>query len=91
MGESSIRIEKLVNGYTVEMKDPTIVKKNNARDKNTKPNAPYSPYIDPWRKFVFEKEAQVVSFIKKNLSKALPEDDDSFETSFNTAVASDED
>ena len=82
MAECCIKIEKLTNGYTIEMKDPAIVKANNKRD-NSKSNV-YVPYRDPWKTFVCKDEAAVLKFLKANLSKASAEDD-GYESSFNTA------
>lgn len=81
--EGCIRIERMTNGFTVEMKDPAIVKANEKRDNNGK--GPYIPYKDPYRKFVFGSEAEVLTFLKKNLKKAMPPKGDDYESSFDMA------
>lgn len=82
MGETCCRIERLTNGYEVEMRDPVIVKKNKARDGA---KGPCVPWQDPMKSFVFKDVDEVLKFLKKNLSKALP--DDGTETSFDHAFA----
>jgi len=80
MGEGCIvRIEKLDNGYEVEIRDQKAVK------QNQKPG----PYTDPWRSFAFKNEAEVVAFLTKNLSKATPANE--FSHSFDMAAAENED
>lgn len=79
------RIERLKNGYEIEMKDPEIVKAN---QKPRKGSEPYT-YRDPYVSYAFTKIEDVLTFLKKNLDKALP--DDEYDTSFDAAVASDDD
>lgn len=83
MGEGCIvRIEKLDNGYEVEIRDQKAVKKNQSKDG-------LSRYVNPWRSFAFKNEAEVVTFLTKNLSKATP--DNEFSHSFDVAAAEDDD
>jgi hypothetical protein len=82
MGDCCIRIEKLANGFTVEMKDPAICKANAKRDA-MRSNV-VTPWRDPWKTFVCNDEASLLKFLKANLSKAVAEGDD-YECSFNTA------
>ena len=84
MSEYCCRIEKMSNGYEVEIKDPEIVKKNAKRDTKTG----YTPYKDPTKSFVFKTVKEVLDFLEKNLDKALP--DDEYETSFDLAMADDD-
>lgn len=88
MGESFVDIDRFENGFTVRIKDPAIVKKNDARDK-AKANAPYVPWVDPWKSFVFKTDKEVIAFLGKNLSKAIvsakPASD--YEGSFDLACA----
>jgi hypothetical protein len=77
-----IRIERLENGFTVEMDDPAIVKANNKRDNS---KGPYIPYRDPSRKFTFQDKKAVMAFITKNIDKIIPEPKDDFTSSFNIA------
>lgn len=86
MASSSIRIERLENGYTVEMDDPAIIKANNKRD-NSSSTGPYIPWKDPSRKFTFADAKGVIAFITKNVDKIMPETKSDFGTSFDTACA----
>jgi hypothetical protein len=81
MGEYTCRIERLTNGYEVEIKDPAIVKANSKPKKSNEP----STYRDPWKSFAFTTVEEVLAFLKKNLDKALP--DDEYSTSFDLAAA----
>ena len=80
-----IRIERVVNGYTVCVQDPKIVTKNNLSN---------SKWEDADREFVFKNEEQVLKFIELNIEKALPEKvpkPSSFDAAFKEAVADDND
>lgn len=89
-GESFLKVARFDNGYTVEIKDPAIVKYNNARD-NSKPNKPYQDYKDPWKTFVFKTDKEVTTFLAKNLKKAIVKAKaDDFESSFDTACVEDD-
>lgn len=81
MDDCILRIEKLDNGYEVEIRDQKQAKKNRTSSID-------KPYVDPWRSFAFKSTAEVVKFIEKNLDKAVPEDD--FNSSFDTAVEEDD-
>ena len=89
--ETFLRLEKFDNGYTVEIKDPAIVKYNNKRDsENSTKGAVYQPYKDPWKSFVFKTDAEVLAFLTKNLKKAVASAKaDDFDSSFNIACDSD--
>ena len=86
MSSCTIRIERLANGYTVRMTDPTIVAKNKKRDTR-KPRDPYVSYQDPEVTLAFETPKAVMKFLQENLEKALPMDE--FETSFTKALKED--
>jgi hypothetical protein len=75
------RIEKLVNGYEVEVLDPDQQKKN---------QAPKSSWKDPWKGYAFSTKEEVVKFLEKVLDKLQPEDE-SYDTSFSKAIAEDND
>lgn len=81
MGDCTIRIEKLQNGFNVRMTDPEIVKANNERPKDGKD---YTPWRDPQVTYTFKSSAEVVEFIKNNIDKAVPTDD--YSSSFDAAV-----
>lgn len=91
MSDSCVRIERFANGYTVEIKDPAIVKWNNQPyDKRDKAGG--STYREPWKSFVFKTDKEVVAFLTKNLKKAIASPDgDEFGTAFNTAAAVEDD
>lgn len=78
MSDYCCRIERAKNGYTVEMKDPKIVKQNDAnRDKP-------GPWKNPNVEYVFQTMDQVLTFLKANLDKALPTDE--YTSSFDKAL-----
>ena len=82
MGEYVAKIEKMKNGYEVEMKDPEIVK------ANAKPSKGPTPWKDPHVSYVFKTVDEVLAFLKANLEKAIPDD---YESSFDEAAATEED
>jgi hypothetical protein len=82
MEDEIVRIARAQNGFTVEMRDPAIVKRNReaSRSDDEVGMEPRSPFVS----FVFESAAEVQAFIGENLETALPLDE--FETSFKEAV-----
>jgi hypothetical protein len=79
--ECCVRIERFTNGYTVEIKDPAIVKENNKPFDSKKA----TNYRDPWKSFVFKTDTEVIAFLTKNLKKAIVKPDggdDEFGTAF---------
>jgi hypothetical protein len=76
MSDTVCRIEKLTNGYTVEIPDAERQKKN----KN-----PKSPYVDPWKEYAFATAAEAAAFVTTHLNSLSPVEDD-METNFNRAV-----
>jgi hypothetical protein len=80
MGDIVVRIEKLENGYEVEIREP----------KRAKANKKPGDYVDPWCGYAFKTAAEVGEFIEKNLDKAKSEGDD-FGSSFDAAVAEEDD
>lgn len=68
-----VRIERAANGYSVSMRDPKIEAANRKRDLSTKGS--YAPYIDPNREYVFTTFDAMMTFLKANLDKALPQQD----------------
>lgn len=77
MGECVIRIERLANGYEVEITDPAIVKANQSRQGS-------KPWRNPKINYAFKTVEEVLAFLSKNLEKALPMDD--YSTSFDAAA-----
>ena len=82
MSDSCVRIERFDNGFTVEIKDPAIVKQNDLPYEKRK----NMPYREPWKSFVFKTPEEVVKFLSKNLKKAIvSKGGDDFGTAFDTA------
>jgi len=77
-----IRIERAVNGFTVCVDDPEVVKSNQKSDN----------WKDPCREYVFEAMPAMLKFIELVADKALPKDStvDSFADAFKTASEDDE-
>lgn len=86
MSEYCCKIERAKNGYTIEMKDPKIVKQNMNRDMSSKG---YKPYKDPNVEYVFASLPEVLKFLEANLETALPMDD--YATSFDAAMEEEDD
>jgi hypothetical protein len=80
MSEQILRIEKLANGYTVEVTDPAVAKRN----KNSK-----LPYESPWKEYAFSSSKEVKTFVSKVLDKLTPVEDD-MATNFDRAVSEDD-
>lgn len=59
MSDYSIRIEKLENGFEVEVCDPAI------RKANEKPKAQWK---DPWKKYAFSTGKEVIAFVTRHLA-----------------------
>lgn len=81
MSDYSCRVERMTNGYSVRLTDPKIQKAND------NPNRKGS-WRDPSREFVFTDIDKVLEFLKKNLNKALPQDD--FDSAFAEVSAKDD-
>jgi hypothetical protein len=86
-----VRIERFANGFTVEIKDPAIVKYN-ALPYDPKKSRPYK---EPWKPFVFKTAEEVITFLTKNLKKAMVsksgDDADEFSTAWNMATTESDD
>lgn len=93
-GDEFLKVSRFDNGFSVEIKDPGIVKYNKMRDaKNSaSKGATYLEYKDPWRNFIFDTAEKAQTFISKNIGKAIVaakvEDSSDYETAFDTAVSS---
>jgi len=79
MSEMVVRIEKLQNGYTVEVPDPKVAKAN----KNSK-----IPYQDPWKEYAFPDAKRAAAFVNKVLDSLEPVEDD-MATNFDRATSED--
>lgn len=81
MSTCTIRIERLANGYEVEITDPAIAKANSS--------AKVGAWRDPNIGYAFKTSKEVMAFLSKNLEKALPQDD--YTTSFDKAASEGDD
>lgn len=74
------KIERLANGYEVEVTDPKIAEAN----KKSKMGG----WKDPKVSYAFKTTKEVLTFLEKNLDKALPLDE--YESSFDVAAKDEE-
>lgn len=82
MSDCILRVEKLTNGYEVEIQDPKIVAEN---------AKPRSSWKDPWKGYAFKTAEETGAFISAVLDKLAPPDSgDEFAAAFNEAVADDD-
>jgi hypothetical protein len=66
MGEYVLKIEKLENGYEVEVRDNEAEKKNSKKGNVV--------YTEPWKAYAFSTDKEVIAFITRRLA-ALPKSD----------------
>lgn len=64
MSDCILKVERLANGWEVELVDPTIVAEN---------EKPKSNYKSPWVEYAFTTAAEVQEFIKLHLESLKPE------------------
>jgi hypothetical protein len=82
MSDDIVRIEKLGNGYEVEVCSPKISKAN---------DRPKAAYQSPWKGYAFTTKEEVIAFLTKVLDKLSPEvEDDEFGSAFDEAVSTEE-
>lgn len=77
MHDCYVRIGMAENGFTLETRDPEIMKKNMDDD---------GPYKDPERKYVFSTMEDLKTFLSDNLDTMLVKTKDEYGSSFNAAV-----
>jgi hypothetical protein len=77
MSEYVAKIEKMVNGYTVEIRDPKIEAAN---------RSPTTPWKNPWKEYVFANSDEVIAFLTKVLGKIKPPEGDDLATNFKRAT-----
>ena len=65
-GDSIVRIDKLENGYEVEVCDAAIMEAN---------REPKSNWQDPWKGYAFTTAKEAVAFIAKHLDTLKPPPD----------------
>ncbi len=75
MGDCRVVIERVANGYEVEVSEPASDSKD-------------VMMIDRKKEYVFKTVDEVLTFLNKNLDKALPADE--YDSAFDAAVAEDE-
>lgn len=76
MGDTVCRIERLTNGFTVEIPDAEIQKAN---------ANPKTPYKNPYKTYAFATTKEVAAFITKHLD-GLKAPKDDMATNFERAV-----
>lgn len=82
MSDCILRVEKLTNGYEVEISDPNIVAEN---------AKPKSNWQDPWKGYAFKTPEEVAAFVGAVLGKlAPPSSDDEFAAAFKAATKEDD-
>lgn len=72
MGDCRVVIERVANGYEVEVSDPAIKPKKGEL------------YTESRKEYVFKTVSEVLSFLTKNLDTALPAEE--YESAFDDAV-----
>lgn len=86
-GDEFLRVSRFTNGFSVEIKDPGIVKFNKAQDEKKYDDR--KTWKDPWRTFIFDTAEKACAFLEKNLDKAVvaakDEDATAYDTSFTMA------
>jgi len=75
------KIERLANGYEVEVTDPKIAEANRKSKMG-------GGWKDPKVSYAFKTIKEVLAFLEKNLDKALPLDE--YESSFKVAAKDEE-
>ena len=80
--DTILRIEKLENGYEVEICDPKIMESN---------RKPKSNWQDPWKGYAFVTADEVKDFVGKQLDslKPPPDADEEYSDAFKQATAGD--
>lgn len=83
MGDTVLRIEKLENGYEVEICDPAIMAAN---------EKPKSNYADPWKAYAFTTAEEVKNFVGEHLDslKPPPDADEEYGAAFTQATEGDD-
>ncbi len=82
MSECVLRVEKLENGYEVEVCDEKIMASN---------EKPKSTWQDPWKGYAFKTAKDAVAFIGEHLDslKPPPDAETEYGTAFKQATAKD--
>lgn len=82
MGDTVLRIEKLTNGYEVEICDPKVMENN---------RKPKTSYEDPWKGYAFTTADEVKTFVGLHLDslKPPPGPDEEYASAFKQATKTD--
>lgn len=75
-----IKVKAAGNGYTVEMRDPDIEKRNGMPD---------TPYRNPYVEFVFTEKEELFEFLDKAMDKLSKGDE--YDTAFSRALTEEAD
>ncbi len=84
MSDNVLRVDKLENGYTVEVCDAQIMAQN--RDPKAK-----TSYQDPWKEYAFSSAAEVAQFVSEHLDSLKPPPDAATQYAGAFAKAAEED
>jgi hypothetical protein len=74
MGEYVLKIEKLENGFEVEIMDAKIKAEN---DKPSK-KGQMKPYVSPWKSYAFTTGKEAVAFVQKHIASLPKSSEDEF-------------
>lgn len=85
MGQDVLRIEKLENGYEVEVCDPKIEEENRKPSKK----GAIAEWKSPWKAYAFSTSEEVVSFVAKHLSNLPKSSQEEFDSAANEAFKDD--
>lgn len=77
MSEEVLRLEKLENGYEVEVYDEKIA------EENRKPKS--TGYTSPWKAYAFSTGKEVIAFITKHLESLPKSSEEDFAEAANEA------
>lgn len=67
MSDTILRVEKMANGFAVEICDPAIMAEN---------EKPKGNYKSPWVEYAFTTAPEVIEFVKLHLESLKPEPDE---------------
>jgi hypothetical protein len=82
-GDTVARIEKLENGYEVEICDPKV------QEANRKPKTEWK---DPWKGYAFTTKEEVITFLTEHLDslKPPPDADEEYDSAFAQEASKDD-
>ena len=80
MSDEILRIEKLENGFTVEVRDPKI------DEANQKPKVSWK---SPWKEYAFSTSKEVIAFVTSHLGSLPKSAGDEFNDAAEEAFSKD--